>query len=290
MRTRLLALGLGACVIGGASEAYRYSVRETLRQADAADHLALLTPGPPNAHAAPPEIGMLAPYRVESAIAVRESGGPGAQHEFVDDATRTLVRVAIHRCRPLAAEHGLPASTINLVDGSDHDPCTSGGAVELRDLDTGDELQIRFKLIGAPNGTISWDAERLAADPRWFDRLQRLEGSLSGGGHSTSELPGMPGAVADGERIALRDHADPDRVLMEGPRDDVHALLQFRNAFREFYDAQNDEHSGRIAAMVIERLLESDEQRELTGEWQRYLRTLDEATAGATAYAALGDT
>lgn len=222
------------------------------------------------------EIGVLFPYRVQSRYMVVEVGGPeSANCRFVESRTGLIINVQLRTCRPKVMHSRERRGELNLVDGSDSDLCTSGAAITIRDPETGEEFEIGGKLIGAPNGTISWNARQLVS-PRnesesWRQTLGALHQHLESGHLST-----WPASIREShDTIETFDVAEPSSVLMSGVREEMLNVLLFRETLREFYSESDARHAGRVAWMMIDALLNSDMQRELSQRWMEQLNQIE---------------
>lgn len=248
--------------------------RQLERQADE-DHNAILesfrNAPPPQ----PREIGVASPYDVTSEYSVIETGGAEhADSTFVDEGLGLEVNISLHTCRPRVMHHRNRFGELNLVDGSDVDQCTSGGVMSIVDLQRGETFEIHFKLVGAPQGTIGWNARQLVsprgASSTWHDALKQLRDGLP-----RREPPGLPPTVQrSGGLVESRDISPPYALLMTGDQDDMLKVLAYRSVFREFYENPDSLRAQQVARMLIDSLLESEEQQELSERW---LRELSEA-------------
>lgn len=232
-----------------------------------------LKSGPP---LQPPRVGTLAPYRVAGQVSVHESGGPeSASRSFVDDETGLDVRVDIHLCHPISS-----VGELNLIDGSDVDDCTSGGSVTLNASSLGGPFEIRFKLLGTPNGAIFWDARELAVNADLRERLVRLRSALESSRPVVAHPPALPTVHDDQAMISTSTLEKPPMELIRGRRDEMLRLFSFRQAFRDFYQDQAADRAKSIAWLMVDSLLQSPEQEQMTRRWQEFAQS-----AGGPAHA-----
>jgi hypothetical protein len=259
--------GLGSCL-----RIARVRIERAVEEGAQEDLVALRTslqnvPPPPLR-----EIGTLSPYHVQSNFSVVEVGGPEhADCRFVESTTGLSINVDLHTCRPRAMDSRERRGELDLVDGSDSDLCTSGGTITIVDPETNEEFGIHFKLIGAPNGTIGWDARQLVC-PRngsesWRQTLSTLHQHLQSGNLST-----LPASVRESrDMIETFDVAKPSSVLMYGDRDEMLKILTFRETLGDFYSEQDPQHAARVVWMIIDAILNSDMQRQLSEQWMEQL-------------------
>ncbi|QDU38084.1 hypothetical protein Mal4_24050 [Maioricimonas rarisocia] len=220
-----------------------------------------------------PRFGLLSPYRVATSYPVVETGGPEqAKIRFVDASTRLTVEVDIHTCRPRHLGAGEQSGELNLVDGTQTDLCTSGGVIRIIPADVGEPFELAFKLVGAPNGTIRWDAGQLIGpcdDGRtWHEALVGLRTSLAS---EALPVPSEHARQSEG-RISTVDARDDSRTLMQGPREDMLRLLTFRELFRELYASESVEAARGFVFLTLDTLLESPVQQRLTQRWRQARR------------------
>jgi hypothetical protein len=225
-------------------------------------------------HAPPPvlhEVASLAPYRVNSRYGVVETGGPErADSSFVADDLGLEVRLQLHTCRP-TVNTGDRHGEINLVDGSDEDLCTSGGMMQVMDTKRGEEFQIHFKLIGAPSGMVMWNARQLVSertgDETWLETLESLRDDLP-----ASDPFALPATVRRAHgMIETHSIAPPHALLMSGEESEMQKLLTFRRAFRDLYADPASPQAQQVARLLLDSLLESPVQREMSEKWTEKL-------------------
>lgn len=205
--------------------------------------------------------GTLSPYHVESEYDVRVSALSlqDTRVTFLDDELGLEVDIAIHRCRPRTTDR-----LLNLVNGACEDHCTSGGVLTILDVQRGEKFEVYFKLMGAPNGIMGWDARQLVnlrdTSGTWLESLDRLRQGLP-----RYELAELPPSVSRTEgRLESRAAGSPHSLLLSGDEEEMLKMLAFRAAFREFYDNPNSLQAKYVARMLIETLLDSPEQREVS--------------------------
>jgi hypothetical protein len=218
------------------------------------------------------EIGTLTPYNVVSDYNVVEVGGDEqASSSFMTDELGLEVQISIHTCRPRVIHNRDRQGELNLVDGTSEDLCTSGGVMHILDARRGEEFEIYFKLIGTPNGTLGWNARQLVskrdADQTWLDSLELLRSRLPR--HDVSQLP--PTIQETTRVVETRDAAPPHVLLMSGDEQEMLRLLSFRRAFRDFYVNPDEPQAHQVARLLIDTLLDSPEQQELSEQWTRQL-------------------
>jgi hypothetical protein len=231
------------------------------------------------ASAPPPrlrEIGLLSPHpSVKGFVNVVEVGGPEqAKTEFAQPDSGLSVSLSVHTCRPRAL-NGKRLGEINLVDGSDTDLCTSGGLIVIRRRGSSDEFPIVFKLLGAPPGIIQWNARKLVEHhdivSAWERDLRALQLELqpliddvrTRGDPRTVRTFGTNLVTIDPRNTAIR--------LMSGPPDEMRRLLGFRAALRDFYRNQDAVRARRVVGLILDSLLGSRTQQELSDQWRREL-------------------
>jgi hypothetical protein len=232
------------------------------------------------ANAPPPklrEVAGLSPYpSVVGSISVREVGGrESATAAFSDELRGLNISVSIHTCRPRGLPSGRHPREINLVDGTDKDLCTSGGSIVIERTDVEEQFLIHFKLLGAPPGSIHWNARELvAAQPdgrTWEQDLQALRQAIEPP-PGTAPPTTRPATIREsGHNLASYDARRPERRLMDGPRGEMQRLLGFREAFRKFYARTDERHARQVAWLVLDSLLTSPQQRAMSEKWQRAL-------------------
>jgi hypothetical protein len=226
------------------------------------------------------DFGCLSPYTLRSNYSVVEVGGPEtASREFIEPGTRLLIELQCHTCRPRVMHSAKRRGELNLVDGSGTDLCTSGGGINIRDPATGEQFSIGFKLIGAPGATISWDARQLVSQRNdgetWRQTLAALHQNLE-----PAALPWDAKTIrVDEHRIETYAAGDPSDVLMSGKRRDMSRLLAFRQAFQDVYAARDPQPVGRVAWMLIDSLLNSATQQDVSRQWVERLKSQQSASA-----------
>jgi hypothetical protein len=218
------------------------------------------------------KFGTIAPYEVDSEFEVSPSRHElgDSRSSFIDVDLGLEVDLAIHACRPRAADR-----VLNVIDGSTIDQCTSGGVLTIVDLQQGEKFEIYFKLVGAPNGMIGWNARQLVS-PRgmsgmWHDSLDTLRHRLP-----QYEPPGLPPSVSRAAgRLEARAIDAPHTLLLSGNEEEMLRLLAFRGVFREFYENPNSHQAKYVTRMLIDTLLDSPEQQALSERWRRELGAAD---------------
>lgn len=224
-----------------------------------------------NARQVPPpplrEFVSLSPYQVASPYRLIEVGGTEhANSTFIADELGLEVHLHLHTCRPRITGSNRTGE-INLVDGSGEDHCTSGGMMSIVDPHRGDEFEIHFKLIGAPGGTLMWNARQLVsprtAEETWLESLGSLRDGLP-----LNDPPLLPQTVRSANGVVhTHSAAPPHTPLMSGDETEMRRLLQFRSAFRGFYENPDDSHAQQVARLLIDTLLESPTQHEMSRQW-----------------------
>lgn len=218
------------------------------------------------------EIGTLTPYDVASDYYVVETGGDERASSSFSTAELGLeVQISIHTCRPQVIHSRERQGELNLEDGTSEDLCTSGGVMNILDARRGEEFQIHFKLIGTPNGTLGWNARQLVSDrdagQSWLDSLETLRHTLP-----RNELTQLPPTVRESTGVVeTRDAVPPHVLLMSGDEAEMLRLLSFRRAFRDFYANPDEPQAQQVARLLIDTLLDSPEQQELSEQWAAQL-------------------
>ena len=212
----------------------------------------------------------LSPYQIHSNYSVVEVGGPeSADFSFVENSTGLKINVSIHTCRPRVMYNSRRrrSGEFNLVDGSELDLCTSGGMITIVDPETEEEFCLFFKLIGTANGVIGWNARQFVSlrkdDETWQESLISLHENLE-----KAEFSSLPATIRESHNIIeTYDASDSSSVLMYGSREEMLILLTFREAFHDFYEHSDSQNAERIVWLMVDRLLESKTQKQLSDSW-----------------------
>ena len=221
---------------------------------------------------APRVISSLSPYRTFSNCVIAETGGPQrAFCRLVDGNSGLIIETGIHTCRPTVIAGGDRTGELNLVDGSAQDLSTSGGMVRIVDPQTDEDFLIYFKLLGVPNGVMSWNARQLVS-PRtdtqsWQETLSSLLHNLP-----PAAVPTLPPTVRERPGVLETfDVSEPSKMLMHGSRREMMRLLMFRTAFEQFYANPDADHAERVVWIVLDTLLGSKAQQDVSRQWIAHL-------------------
>lgn len=270
MHRHKLALVGFCCIVVVSVGSYitQLTIRTRLQQRTDEDLREIIT----NLKNAPPaplrERQTFLPYQVMSNFSVVEVGGPeSAVCSFVENNTRVKINVSIHTCRPKVMHDSQRFGELNLVDGSQLDLCTSGGMITIVDPETEEEFSLFFKLIGSPSCVIGWNARQFVSRrtdvETWQQTLNTLHENLE-----STELSSLPETIREShDIIETYDASDSSSVLMYGSREEMLILLTFRKAFRDFYKHSDSQNAERIVWLMIDRLLESKTQKQLSVSW-----------------------
>ncbi len=269
-------------LVGAGSWGAQRGIRRRLSQSQERDRRALCEAFANAPVPRIPEVGLISPYpSVRGSVDLRESvSHDHAATEFTQPESGVIISVSIHACHPWAVNGPSPVE-FNVVDGSAADQCTSGGTVVIRRPDSTDQFSISFKLLGAPPGFIQWDARQFVEQRdgglTWEQTLHDLQSELRPLLDHMPESSGQGAVRSSGGDLVTVDPRNGSRRLMEGPREEMRRLFDFRAAFREFYRHQDADHARRVAGLIVDSLLASQRQRDLSDDWRREL--LDEADA-----------
>jgi len=253
------------------------TIRRRLSQSEARDRQALCEAFAANPAPRIPEVGLVSPYpSVRGAVDVRESTNHlDAATEFTLRESGLIISISAHACRPRAVSGGRVAE-FNPVDGSALDACTSGGEIVIKRPESADHFTVFFKLLGAPPGFIQWNArqfiEHRDPGPTWEQALYELQAELQPQIRQEPVVAASGNVHSLGPDVATVDPDNQSMTLLKGPGTEMRRLFSLREAFQDFYREPGEDHARRVVGLIVDSLLESAKQRELSEEWRHELQ------------------